>query len=190
MKKIRTHKISRDTVFGFLNVVKFILVLLLFLMFINFNKQIARQQENLASLAESTNSVVKSQGDILTAIQQVTSDTRTTAQEQTAIIICMLQVPIQERTTDLQKQCRKTVTPSGVTGGNNTGTTGTATGSSSNNTPNPTPPQQSISQNSTPTPAPEAPQSGGFLERNILNPVNDNVIQPIGNFLGGLLGVQ
>ena len=79
----------------------------LVLMFINFNTQIVKQTESTNKLAESTNKVVKGQGDILKAIKQVTEDTRITANQQTAIIICMLQVPIEARSTDLQAQCRK-----------------------------------------------------------------------------------
>ena len=90
-----------------LEVVKFILIFIMLLMFINFNSQIAKQTDSTNGLAKSTNQVVKGQSDILTAIKQVTEDTRITANQQTAIIICMLQVPIEARSTDLQAQCRK-----------------------------------------------------------------------------------
>jgi hypothetical protein len=90
-----------------LEAIKYILLFVLILMFINFNTQIVKQTENTNKLAKSTNQVVKGQGDILKAIKQVTEDTRITASQQTSIIICMLQVPIAERSTDLQAQCRK-----------------------------------------------------------------------------------
>lgn len=92
-----------------LEVLKAVLVFIMLIMFINFNAQVAHQTDNTQKLAESTNRVVKNQGDILKAIKQVTEDTKITANEQTSIIICMLQVPIEQRTTDLQTECRKQV---------------------------------------------------------------------------------
>ena len=53
--------------------------------------------------------VVKSQDQVLRAITKNTDDGNKTAQKQTAIIICMLQVPISQRTTDLLNNCRKQV---------------------------------------------------------------------------------
>ena len=98
---------KRSRLLPFLEAVKYIFMFVLVLMFINFNTQIVKQTESTNKLAESTNTVVKGQGDILKAIKQVTEDTRITASQQTSIIICMLQVPIAERSTDLQAQCRK-----------------------------------------------------------------------------------
>lgn len=98
---------KRSRLLPFLEAVKYIFMFVLVLMFINFNTQIVKQTENTNKLAKSTNQVVKGQGDILKAIKQVTEDTRITASQQTSIIICMLQVPIAERSTDLQAQCRK-----------------------------------------------------------------------------------
>lgn len=106
MRKIKVPRVPKDKMFQFLDVVKFALILLLALMFINFNSKAAKQAEDTAKIAQSTNDVVRTQGDILEAIKQVTDDTRITAVEQTSIIICMLQVPIERRTTDLQSQCR------------------------------------------------------------------------------------
>lgn len=97
---------KKSKILSILEVVKFVLVFVLLLMFINFNAQIAKQTEKTNELAASTNDVVKGQADILQAIRQVTEDTRITASQQTAIIICMLQVPIEQRTKDLQSQCR------------------------------------------------------------------------------------
>lgn len=182
MRKIH---FKRNTIFQLLNVVKFALVLLLFLMFISFNSKIAMQQADIKKVTESTNNVVKGQDDILRAIKGVTEDTRVTAQQQTAIIICMLQVPIAQRTTDLQTQCRDSVITTDVDGNNTSGTTGTGSGSASsaNPTPTPAPAQSGNSQSATtptPSPAPEAPQPS-FLDR-LLNPITT----PITNLLNGL----
>lgn len=89
-----------------LEVTKIILMLGLVILFVVFNARIATQADETHALAEKTNSIVKGQGDILQAIKQVTEDTRITASQQTSIIICMLQVPVNSRSTDLQTQCR------------------------------------------------------------------------------------
>lgn len=90
-----------------LTFIKYLIGFALLLMFINFNSRIADQTKGTNELALSTNKVVKGQDDILKAIRQVTEDTRITADQQTAIIICMLQVPIENRTTNLQASCRR-----------------------------------------------------------------------------------
>lgn len=66
---------------------------ILVLMFINFNIKFAE--------------IVKGQNDILEAIKLQTIDNKLTSEEKTSIIICMLQVPINQRTTDVLSNCRK-----------------------------------------------------------------------------------
>lgn len=112
-----------------LGVLTFILIILLTLMFINFNVKIAENSNETKQLTMQTADLVKSQDSILAAIKQVTEDTRLTAAQQTSIIICMLQVPVEERTTDLQSQCRKSATS--ATPGNNGGTSSGSNGSGS-----------------------------------------------------------
>ena len=112
--------------------------------------------ENTAELSTSTNKIVKSQTDILNAIKQVTDDTKLTAQQQTNIIICMLQVPVTERTTDLQSQCRSqaaTQTVATDTAGTSSSTapktsnsSAAASGSSPQSTPSTAPPQSNNPQ--------------------------------------------
>lgn len=63
-----------------------------------------------SQLSASTNQIVKSQTEILNAIKKVTDDTRLTAEQQTTIIICMLQVPQGLRTTDVEQGCRESIT--------------------------------------------------------------------------------
>lgn len=132
-----------------LEAIKYFILFVLVLMFINFNTQIVKQTENTNKLAESTNQVVKGQGDILKAIKQVTEDTRITANQQTAIIICMLQVPIDARSTDLQAECRKQadVVQDNIVYKDNT----VVPQSSSNSTPTTQQKQSNNSQTTTPT---------------------------------------
>lgn len=191
MRTIR--QIRKESVFAVLDVIKFVLILVLVLMFIQFNSTAVRQAEETKKIAGSTNDIVKSQEDILTAIKQVTEDTRVTAQEQTSIIICMLQVPIGERSTDLQAKCRKAAEDAPtipVSEDNNSETTGTGSaGPSSNRTPSDAQTQSFNSQNPatstpTPTPTPSEP-TPNFLERveNSVERTLSPVLTPINNLL-------
>lgn len=171
---------NRAKIIPILEVVKFLLILVLLLMFISFNRQSAEQAADTKTIAASTNKVVKGQGDILAAIKAVTDDTRITAVQQTAIIICMLQVPIESRTTDLQTQCRDQATASDASSGGETSRSSVenSSASSSKSTPNTTPPQSNSSQSDNFTPVvPEAPQPTGFL---------DLVLNPLKNIVNGL----
>lgn len=165
---MKTLKFFKGKVFPILDVVKFLLVLMLLIMFVNFNAQAAQQTADTHRIAESTNNVVKSQHDILDAIKKVTDDTRMTAAQQTAIIICMLQVPVSQRTTDLQAQCRDEVKVEDASSGAGTVSGSTDTTfecSSCNNTTTTNNTQSDSSQ------APPAVQPS-FLER-LLSPVNN-----------------
>lgn len=149
-----------------LDVLKIVLFLVLIVMFINFNRQVAIQAAATQKIAQSTNSVVRGQADILNAIKQVTDDTHTTAADQTAIIICMLQVPVYQRTTDLQMQCRNSV--AALSAGSSTQTTQSSTGTT-NQVPSPKP-----------TPAPAKPQSDtsqpaspSVFDRLLVNPIKN-----------------
>lgn len=75
-------------------------VFVLIIMFIRFNSIVA---ENAAD----TKRIVQSQSEILTAIKTQAVDNKVSSEEKTAIIICMLQVDIDQRTTDLLTKCRK-----------------------------------------------------------------------------------
>lgn len=175
--------INREKTILILEVVKFLLILVLVFMFMSFNRQVAQQTADTKAIAEGTNRVVKSQGDILNAIKQVTDDTKITAAEQTTIIICMLQVPIGQRTTDLQSQCRDQATSSasGNGGGINRSSTGTrGSVSSLQNNPVVNPPQSNSSQSS-----PKAPDPV------VLNPAPtpgfvDIVLEPVKNLVNAL----
>lgn len=148
---MRKLHISKNRLLALLDVLKFTLMLLLFLIYIILNAKLAHQTEATKVIAENTQTVVQSQADILAAIKQVTTDTNVTAAQQTAIIICMLQVPIENRTTDLQAKCRAQAK---AVASNNSAETAqdptgiSSPGSSTNTTPKATPPQSDNSQNS------------------------------------------
>lgn len=156
--------------------VRSLLILVLVVMSINFAAQISR-------VATSTKSIVQSQASVLSAIKQVTDDTHTTAAQQTAIIICMLQVPIANRTTDLQAQCRAqsiaAPTPNNVSGTSNRPTGINVPGPSSKNTPTSA---SSQSDNPQPTPAPKSPSSTPTP----LPSVFERILAPVKNLINGL----
>lgn len=87
-----------------------ILYALIFLLGINNMSETKRNTEAIKQTTSSTNKLVAGQSNILNAIKKVTQDTQLTAQQQTSIIICMLQVPQPERTTDIANDCRKQAT--------------------------------------------------------------------------------
>ena len=84
----------------FLNFVIGLGVFILVIMFIRFNSIVADN-------AADTKHIVQSQNEILNAIKRQAVDNKISSEEKTAIIICMLQVNISERTTDVLNNCRK-----------------------------------------------------------------------------------
>lgn len=89
----------RANMAGMLEMAKAVGMLVLVIMFINFNTKVAEQTKN-------TRDIVKSQNTILEAIKQQAIDNKLTSEQKTSIIICMLQVPISQRTTDILNNCR------------------------------------------------------------------------------------
>lgn len=89
----------RANMAGMLEIAKAMGLLVLVIMFINFNTKVAEQTKN-------TRDIVKSQNQILEAIKQQAIDNKLTSEQKTSIIICMLQVPISQRTTDILNNCR------------------------------------------------------------------------------------
>lgn len=95
-------------------------------------------QHDNRTLLEGISNVQKTQDQTLQAIKNVTIDTRLTAAQQTKIIICMLQVPIAERTPDTEKACRKQTAANSPTGSGSMATPDSASSSatpSSSTTP-------------------------------------------------------
>lgn len=143
---------KRPTLFAVFDILKYVGILLLVLMFINFNAKLANQAKVTKDVAANTNTVVKGQNDILDAIKRLALDSKLTSDQKTNTIICMLQVPISQRTTDTQEQCKKqseiipteqlhsASTPSQTT---STTTTNTTTNNSSTTNTQTVPPKSS-----------------------------------------------
>ncbi len=89
-----------------LNVAIAAFTFVLLMMFINFNKQVAENTKAARETTMNTNKIVKNQDETLKAIKQLAADTKITAEQKTNIIICMLKVPVELRTTDTLKSCR------------------------------------------------------------------------------------
>jgi hypothetical protein len=135
--------------------IPYILLVMLFLLLVQsyFNsKQAAETTKQTKQTSQTTAALIKSQQKILDAIKESTENNQQISEHQANIIICMLQVPVAQRTTDLQQQCRaeveagdktSTVTPSQ-----------NSTPSASNSTPS-----NSITGNSTAAPASNPPSS-------------------------------
>lgn len=165
----------------FLNLLKYVVLAVGLLLFINFNIRLGQQAADTKEIAVGTNKIVKSQGDILDAIKQVTEDTRITAAEQTSIIICMLQVPIEERTTNLQAECREQATNPVANAGNTSQTSGSGSGSvESSSSPQSAPNNQPRQQDNT--------QSGSDSDAEEPEPSTiERILKPVTDFLGGIL---
>jgi hypothetical protein len=80
-------------------VVVYLGIPLLIFMFMHYNIEVGKQ-------TTATQDIVKSQGRILNAIQNATLDNRLNSDQKTNLIICMLQVPIAQRNTDVLTSCR------------------------------------------------------------------------------------
>jgi hypothetical protein len=125
----------------------FILYGLVFFLGLNQLSETRRVATSTANLTKTTNQLIKSQNDILTAIQRVSTDTKLTAQQQTAIIICMLQVPQRERTPDIQQNCTTSVA------------VGTTSGTAANSGNTKDSPVSSGSSSAPPSPNPTTPRT-------------------------------
>lgn len=90
-----------------------LIIALLFFYFAIGNIRFERENHKLIvstnATTQNTNDIVHGQTDILNAIKKLANDTKLDSNEKTNIIICMLQVPIAERTADLQEKCRISV---------------------------------------------------------------------------------
>jgi hypothetical protein len=107
--------------------------------------------------------ILASQTDLLNAIRQVTIDNNLTAKQQTDIIICMLQVPVEQRTTDLKENCRKQVEATqATTGGSRASDSETASQVEGNRDSSPNNTQRLSNEQ------PENPQTPNEPERNLV----------------------
>ena len=68
--------------------------------------------EDTGAAVENTETIVAKQDETLQAIKDTATDNKLLSDEKTNIIICMLQVPVSERTTDTVTNCKKQVSES------------------------------------------------------------------------------
>lgn len=90
----------------FLQIVSVVGWIAIVFVIIDFSDRVSENTSQTKATADSTNRIVQSQNDILNAIKQLATDTKITSEEKTSIIICMLQVPVAERTPDIEAGCR------------------------------------------------------------------------------------
>lgn len=83
--------------------------ILIFLMLMFFGAAILGFQSDNRALLQDTKSIVSKQDLTLSAIEALARDTKIESKQKTDIIICMLQVPVGERTTETVANCRKSV---------------------------------------------------------------------------------
>lgn len=91
------------------NLVFFLLVgvWILVMLLIKFNTRVADSANSAKEAANATRQIVAKQDETLNAIRTLALDNKLLSEQKTNIIICMLQVPISERTTDTVTNCRK-----------------------------------------------------------------------------------
>lgn len=113
----------KRNLFPILDIIKVLGIAVLLILFIHFNTKVAENAKAARDTADSTKQIVSSQSDILNAIKKLATDDKITSEQKTNLIICMLQVPVDQRTTDLQAQCRKQIETGATTYSGNTPST-------------------------------------------------------------------
>lgn len=86
----------------------FLIAILIIGMISELNHYSAQSKSN-HQLLELQNQSISQQNEILVQLQKSTKDLKADNAVNLQIIICMLQVPLAQRTTDLANQCRTTV---------------------------------------------------------------------------------
>lgn len=99
--KLRIHR--------FYKFLKEAMPVMIFLMLIFFGAAIIGFQKDNRALLQDTKSIVSKQDLTLSAIEALARDTKIESKQKTDIIICMLQIPVSERTTETVANCRKSV---------------------------------------------------------------------------------
>lgn len=74
---------------------------------VGFQKDNRQILEGIAKTGENTETIVAKQDETLEAIKDTAEDNKLLSEEKTNIIICMLQVPVGQRTTDTVANCRR-----------------------------------------------------------------------------------
>jgi hypothetical protein len=147
-------------IFPALDVLKFLGIIILLFMFIRFNAAVANNAKQTRATADQTNRIVKSQNEILDAIKQLALDNKITSEQKANLIICMLQVPVDQRTTDTLAQCRRDAEPTA-----SNSTPSAAPSPAPTPSPTPTPSQQ---PNPSPNPSPSLIQQTGQFISNVV----------------------
>lgn len=145
-----TNALNRNT--GFLILMAIIISGFFTIRFQKDNKTIL---DGIADTSRNTETIVAKQDQTLEAIKQTAEDNRLLSDQKTNIIICMLLVPIEQRTADIVNNCRKQAesqnsvpAPANSTSQNSTSQQNQNTGQGSTS-PTPTP---------APTQPPEPPE--------------------------------
>lgn len=143
-----TTTLNRNT--GYLILLAIIIFGFAILGFQKSNKELL-QDTNTA--VTNTETIVAKQDETLQAIKQTAIDNKLLSDEKTNIIICMLQVPVAERTTDTVTNCRKQVETMPTTQNENT----------AQPTQTSNPQSQEVEQPQSPTPPQEEPVDEGLI---------------------------
>lgn len=101
--KIKIHK--------FYIFLKEAMPVMIFLMLIFFGAAIIGFMKDNKVLLQDTKNIVAKQDETLKAIEELTKDIKIESNQKTDIIICMLQVPIAQRTADTITDCKNSVLP-------------------------------------------------------------------------------
>lgn len=142
---------GRVNIFAVLDVIKFLLAVVIFLLVLQFGHNLAQSVSSAKQTATNTNRIVKSQADILAAIKQVTQDTRTTQEKKTNTILYLLQLPRVDRTDAMIANCKKvsdSSTPNNATQTSSVRANTVHSSSSSKTRTKPEKPQPNTSQQS------------------------------------------
>lgn len=166
MNRAAKHKVHRFYIL--LREAMPILIFLMLIFFgaaiIGFMKDNQRLLQDTKHITEDTQTIVSKQDETLVAIKDLSLDNKLTSKQLGDTIICMLLVPVNQRTTETQDQCRQgaiTRTPPS-----------TANGSTTSQPVQPTPVG---SPQPTPTPQP------GMVER--LNTRVEGVLESVDKFI-------
>lgn len=146
-----TNFLNRNT--GFL-----ILVAIIFfgLAILGFQRDSRRILNDTSVAVKNTEVIVSKQDETLDAIKNLAIDNRLSSDQKTNIIICMLQVPVSQRTTDTEQDCRSRAQASTPAPQNSLTTSQNSTSQTQNKNNNTN--QGQGGNNNTPSPPDSPPQ--------------------------------
>jgi len=133
---------------------------------IGFQKDNQRLLRDTKNIARDTQIIVSKQDDTLKAIEQLALDNKISGQELKDILTCMLVVPINQRTPDIEANCRKQAQRN----------------TDNNLQQQPTSPQS--------TPSPSTPDKNNVSPQEHEQPQpNRGIIESVNSFVKNLLGI-